>query len=180
MKEKIALNEDHIIELKVADTRDENTISIQETYYNGDDFEKAMYLAIADDFLFLADTDDKETTTIEFEIDRNHPLYESVKTLLEDKKEIVIDDESEEMLKRYVKIKKEDKIFKFVFVSHAKQIADSYRFAVFVNSVAPTIESKMTDYSIKIRLIRFFMEVKDCFLDKAYNTDLKRTLKKEK
>lgn len=155
-----------------------DTISIYEGYLKEDDLEKQIELHIWDDISFNAYTKDRGIRTIDFDIDINHPLYFCIKHLLNEDNELIIDDDNAyESLKRYLLIRKEEDIYKFIFVNNLEKI--EYRpesFRVFIKNIGSDCRSKISDVYVKYRIVDFFREVEKTLLEENHQIILEEYL----
>ena len=158
---------DKTLLLAVTEEGNWKTTSFKEFSSNGDSFEFIIW----DDIAIRAYIKDKSVNSIKFTIPLGHPLYFCFKHLLADSSKIIIDDDATvEQLEKYVVISKEESAFRINFVNN-KVKESSYntcKFGVFIKNIMPDSRSKITDISIKQRLIDFFQEVEEQLLEEYH------------
>ena len=170
MNKRIILNNGNVILIDIRPDYCYNTVSISESYLCDGVVSKSLELCIWDDMSFNAYVFDDSVTGVEFDFDINHPLYFCVKKLLGDDLELVIDDDATaNKLEKYVIIKKENNLFKFIFINNCTiQTFNSYKFGAFIKNIGPDCRSKITDDSIKGRLVEFFRVVEQTLLEEYH------------
>lgn len=125
---------------------------------------KVLELSIWDDMAFTAITGDN-TDYIEFVFDVNHPIYFCIRKLLGDNEFLTVDDDNtNNKLEKYMIIKKEKDVYKFCFKNKNKE----NRFYIFIKNIGPDCRSKISDYSIKFRLVDFFRDIENILLEEFH------------
>lgn len=115
-----------------------------------------------DDMAFNAYIQNLETLDkIEFTFNIDDPLYFCLYRLLgKDNKLIIDDDDTYEIMHKYMVIEKIDLNIKITFVNKLKEREYNIeRFRIFIKNIGPDPRSKIEDFNTKIRLANFF---KDC------------------
>lgn len=155
-----------------------DTVSICEGYIVNKEVSKSLELLIWDDMAFNAYTKDGDAKCVEFGIDINHPLYFCVKRLLADDEQLIIDDDGTyEHMQKYMIIGRDDEAFKLKFVTNINVSEVARRkFGVFVKNIGPDARSKITDFSIKLRLVDFFRDVTRVLLEEDYQLNFDECL----
>ena len=173
VNKKIKLDNGNIILINVSSGYACNTVTISEGYLKNNDIVKSLDLSIWDDIRFNAYTSDDNVNCISFEIDINHPLYFCVKRLLGEDEELIIDDDdTREELKKYLTIKRENNIFKFIFVNNKENEFEIDKFSVFIKNIAFDLRSKITDGYIKMRIVKFFRDAEKILLEDYHQITL--------
>ena len=178
MEKIIDLNKENVIVLRKEPSYRGSILSIMNDYLKNDDLIKGLDLCILDDIIFNAYSEDRNVNMIDFDININHPFYFCVKHLLNEEKELIIDDDdTHQRLKKYLIIKKADDAYKFIFINNLenKRYIDE-KFRVFIKNVNSDIRSKITDYSIKGRIIEFFKELEEILLEDYHQITLEEYL----
>lgn len=160
MKKEFLLDNGNKIFLIVNDHFCGEMVTIGMYYLENKKDIKNFRFSIWDDMSFNGFSFDKNSTTVEFEFDINDPLYFCLNRLLGDDKELTIDDDdTSEIMKKYMTILKEEKTIKIVFVNSLEKRDIVETFRVFIKNIGPDARSKIEDYNTKIRLIEF---LRDC------------------
>lgn len=174
INKKIEIDKEHILLASVSPGYPCETFSVSEIYINNGEILKSLEFTIWDDMAFYVFCNNDKLDNIEFEFDINHPLYFSIKKLLGCDKQLIIDDDSTAAdLKKYMVIKQEDEKYKFIFFNTKnKENYDYYNFGVFIKNILPDARSKISDFSIKLRLVDFFRNVQTNLLDEYHQITL--------
>lgn len=160
MKKELLLDNGNKYILTVDDCFCGEILSINKGYFEKEKLIKTLQLSIWDDMSFKGYLFAHDSNIIEFEFDINDPLYFCLNKLLGIDKELTIDDDdTSEIMKKYMIISKEEKTIKIIFVNSLEKpdIIDTFR--VFIKNIGPDPRSKIEDYNTKIRLIEF---LRDC------------------
>lgn len=168
VRKEIKLNCDKII-ITITPGYCCDTVSITKGYVNKDGL-KTFSMSIWDDMSFSAWSENMgETDKIEFEFDMNDPLFFCLNRLLgSDKSFIIDDDDTREIMKKYMVIKKDNNIIK-VFIINTKIVGyDIGKFNVFIKNIGPDARSKIENYDTKIRLIKFFRDCENTLLEEYH------------
>ena len=96
-------------------------------------------------------------------------LYFCLNRLLgSDKSFIIDDDDTREIMEKYMVIKKDNNIIK-VFIINTKIIGyDIGKFNVFIKNIGPDPRSKIDDYKTKIRIIEFLRDCERTLLEEYH------------
>ena len=168
IRKEIRLNGDKIIITKIPGFCCD-TVRITKGYVKKDGL-KTFSMTIWDDMSFCAWSENmEETDKIEFEFDINDPLYFCLNRLLgSDKSFIIDDDDTREIMKKYMVIKKDNNIIK-VFIINTKIVGyDIQKFNVFIKNIGPDPRSKIDDYKTKIRIIEFLRDCERTLLEEYH------------
>ena len=143
---------------------------------------KSYELLETDDFYFGCDAINFTDREILFEYDNNHPLYIPFKNLLNDDKELIIDDDfTRDMEKKYVHIKDlEDKITLSFINELEDSDSDIEKFGIHVINIFDDGRSKIDHQGkdTKKRLLHFFNEIDSVMKEKNNNQKQKILNKK--
>jgi len=170
MQKKMNLDNGNILLLNINPGHCCNTVTISEGYIQNNNLEKEIELSIWDDISFRVYTNDISQNQIDFVFDINHPLYFCIKKLLGNEEELIIDDDhNSKYLEKYLMIKKEKNVFKFLFINNSsKKFLNHEKFGVFIKNIGPDPRSKILDFSIKKRIVAFFRECEKILLEDVH------------
>ena len=92
MQKKIKIDDNHFL---VFDANDDfvYTMTISGYYLENNKLEKAFYLSMWDDFSFNAYVNNYNISEITFTFNKNHPLYNPLKKILNTDNNLLIDDD---------------------------------------------------------------------------------------
>ena len=85
-----------------------------------------------------------------------------------DKKFIIDDDETSEILEKYMVIEDVNNNIKIKFVNNLCGEYDFYRFYVFIKNIVPDPRSKIDDYKTKIRIVNFLRDCEKVLLEEYH------------
>lgn len=170
MNKEFRLANNNIINFVISPGYCCDTVSIYEGYILDNMVSKSLEFSIWDDMAFNAYTKDDNVNFVEFDVDINHPLYFCVKELLADDEYLIVDDDNTyEHMQKYMIIERDDYSFKFKFVNNINKSTCSYhKFGVFIKNIGPDARSKMSDFSLKLRLVDFFRNVEKCLREEYH------------
>ena len=160
MKKEILLEDSNKLILFINDSFCGESVTISKGYFENQKLTKSINLSIWDDMAFQGFLYNNNSNMVEFEFDINDPIYFCLNRLLGSEKELIIDDDNtSEIMKKYMIISREEKTIKIVFINSLENpdIIDVFR--IFVKNIGPDSRSKIEDYNTKIRLIEF---LRDC------------------
>jgi len=142
-----------------------NNVIISKSYFKDNNLVKGIDFSIWDDISIRGFTyEDINTNILKFEFDFYDPIYFCLNRLLANNKELIIDDDDTyASLKKYMIIKREDKSIKIVFINKK----DKY-YGIFIKNIGPDPRSKIEDFNIKIRLIKFFRDMEHVLLEESH------------
>jgi len=170
----IELNDGNKIIVDKVSTNVYDKFSLSKAYLKNNDLLKTFDISINDDMSFYAYSEDmNETGKIEFEFDINDPIYFCLNRLLGNDKEFIIDDDdSREIMKKYMIIKKEENIIKVIFINTRIAIYDREQFSVFIKNIREDLRSKIEDFNTKLRLVKFFRDCENMLLEEYHQITL--------
>lgn len=155
-----------------------NQISLATGYIEDEDLVKSLNLSISDDISFHGYSrfmPDSKSLTFEFDLD--NPIYFCLDRLLgEDMSLIIDDDDSRELMQKYMVIQRENTFIKIVFVNTNSNVENHHKFATFIRSVAPDNRSKINNITIKTRLLNFFKDCETTLLEEYHQITLREYL----
>ena len=166
IKREIQLFDDSKMIITKSDSYSGYTVNITKCYVKDN---TSFSFVIWDDISFRAYSNIDNINEIEFIIDINDPLYFCFKRLLNgDKKFIIDDDETSEILEKYMAIEDVDNNIKIKFVNNLSSEYDFYRFYVFIKNIGPDPRSKIDNYKTKIRIIEFLRDCENILLEECH------------
>lgn len=172
MNKEFRMANNNIIKLVVSSGYCCDTVSIYEGYIVDNMVSKSLELSIWDDMAFNAYTKDNNLNFVEFGVNINHPLYFCVKELLANDEYLVFDDDNTyEHMQKYMIIERDDDNFKFKFVNNINtniNTCEYRKFGVFIKNIGPDSRSKISDFSLKLRLVDFFRNVEKCLREEHH------------
>ena len=143
-----------------------DTIMIQQISLDNEGKITELRLNIWDDISFSAYSSDSSLDKLEFTFDINNPLFFPLNRLLGTNNYLVIDDdESYEILKKYMVFERRNDLIKIKFFNKNNDYDEWKKFGVFIKNIGPDNRSKIIDFNVKIRLHNFFMEAKDMLIN---------------
>lgn len=172
MKKQITVN-NNIIRILVEQGYCTENIFIEKTFLNNNELEKTISFSIWDDMSFRTyiHNDDlySDIMDLSFEINIEDKIYFALNRLLGIDDSLVIDDDdTREKLKNYMEFKREKN--KFIITFHDEDIDKALfeRFNVFIKNIGPDGRSKIEDFNIKYRLVKFFREAKAILINEYH------------
>lgn len=165
MRKDIDLEDGNKIIINISPGYCTNVINIIKGYFDYNNLTKEINFSIWDDISISAySSHNNEFDTLEFEFDINDPIYFCLNRLLANNKELIIDDDDTyASFKKYMIIKREDKSIKILFINKK----DKY-YGIFIKNIGPDPRSKIEDFNIKIRLIKFFRDMERVLLEETH------------
>ena len=166
MQKRIKIDDNHFL---VFDANDDfvYTMTISGYYLENNKLEKAFYLSMWDDFSFNAYVNNYNISEITFTFNKNHPLYNPLKKILNTDNNLLIDDDltlKDKM--KYLNISMSNNVILLSFVNKlSNQDYYSKKFNVFIKNIMPDCRSKIDRQYLdtKEHLCHFFNEVRDFF-----------------
>ena len=131
---------------------------------------KMLIFSMWDDFSFEGYNRNlssmRTSTKLELEIDIQHPLYSSFNKLLSNDEKIIIDDDHTLGYNiKTMEISRKTECIVLTFTNNKENQEDIQKFYIFIKNIMEDNRSK--NNAIKGRLIEFFNEVREKFLEKA-------------
>ena len=175
MKEKRIMNGEDITILREIDGYS-LTIQLIKSFNNK---KQIITFSMWDDFCFegyINNIDEmKVAKKLEILIDKKDELYESFSKLLAEDKELVIDDDDilEENI-RTMKIIKNEEGMNIIFNNREEKPEVMSKFKIFIKNIMEDGRSKLakSDNNIKERLVNFFNDISEVFLEKEYKKEI--------
>ena len=173
MKKEFLLKDKSKVVLTVSDSFSGESIIVSKGYFENQRLIKSLNLSIWDDMSFQGFSYDNNLNRVEFEFDINDPIYFCLNRLLDKDKKIVIDDDyTSELMKKYMVIQREEKIIRIVFINSLKKPDIIETFRVFIKNIGPDPRSKIDDFNTKIRLIDFLRDCKSILTEEYHQVTL--------
>lgn len=166
MIKKIKTNYDRVLVLDIND-EDEyvQNITINEYFISNNKLFKSYTLSMWDDFAFNVYVDDVNLSEVEFKFNCNHPLYLPLLNLLNNERELIIDDDlTKEYIKKYISINIKDNTIYLKFNNKLiKNELYSKKFYIFIKNIMIDGRSKIDRNYLdtKERLCKFFYHAID-------------------
>lgn len=175
--EKQIRNNDNIIRIVTDQGYCTKSVHITKAFLKNKDLEKTVTFSIWDDMSFrtyIANQDVySDITKLSFEIEIEDKIYFALNRLLgKDNSLIIDDDDTREELKNYIEFKRDGN--KIIVIFHDKDIEKPLfeRFNVFIKNIASDWRSKIEDFNIKYRLVRFFREAEEILVNEYHQYTL--------
>lgn len=173
MNKKMILNDGNIVILDKQKGYCTSEVSIMKYYLENDNLLKKITLSIWDDMFFSGYSNNTNMDTLEFEFDISDPLYFCLNRLLNNDKTLIIDDDNTcELMTKYMIIKKENELIKIIFRSAKKSDKNCEKFRVFIKNIGPDPRSKITDCNMKFRLVDFFRDCEHRLLEEYHQVTI--------
>lgn len=151
---------------------------IEKAYFNFNKLEKKVKLSIWDDMNFSVWINDdslySNITSITCDITIEDKIYFALNRMLgKDNILIIDDDDTREILKNYMEFKRKENIIQIIFHDEDIDKPTFERFKVFIKNIVSDGRSKIEDYNIKYRLVKFFKESSEILtnLNHQYSLD---------
>ena len=172
LKEKrIKINDDRILIFTIIDIPFGSQVTISECFFENDNLFKEYKLVECEDFNFGSWSSDDNTNfnTMSYRFDINHPLFMPLFHLLNYDKELMIDDDdTRELLKKYMIIYYKDDYIYVDFNNYLGSEDDIFaeKFNVFIKNIVFDGRSKIDHQNLntKDRLLYFFREAFDIWM----------------
>ena len=174
IEKTIKVNDNRIIRLAEEKLSLTYMFAIKEDFLKDGEYDRSYTLGRWDDYGFrghkhLDWKEEKETKTLSYEFDCNHPFFVYLLRLLNGEKELIIDDDDtpEDKMKYMHLHLDDDYIIRLDFVYNLNNQFDISRFNVFIKNVGFDLRSKLDcdDTDIKERLHFFFNDIYDIFFE---------------
>lgn len=114
-----------------------------------------------------------DITELSFEIDIEDEIYYALNRMLGRSNSLIIDDDdTREELKKYLVFKRTNN--KIIITFHDKDIEKPLfeRFTIFIKNIGPDSRSKIDDFNIKYRLVKFFREAEEILTNEIHQYSL--------
>lgn len=175
--EKQIKNNDSIIRITTEQGYCSDNIHITKAFFKGKELDKTVTFSIWDDMSFNTHIHNRELcldiTDLSFEIDIEDHIYFALNRMLgKDNYLIIDDDDTSEKLRNYLKFKRINN--KIVITFHDEDIDKPLfeRFNVFIKNIGPDSRSKIDDFNVKYRLVRFFREAEEILINENHQYSL--------
>lgn len=137
-----------------------NEISVIKGYIEDSELKKEITFSIWDDIHIYGLTfdDSSEKSSISFDFEMDDPLYFPLSRLIGNDKEFVLDDDHTlALMKRYMRVFRTPNGIRIMFINDLENKEN--KIGVFIKNIGADPRSKITDDSIKKRLVEFFNDV---------------------
>lgn len=175
--EKQIKNKNNIFRILTEEGYCSDNVHITKAILNGKELEKTITFSIWDDMLFSADIISAELysslTELSFEIDIDDQIYFSLNRMLGVNNIFIIDDDNtRKILQNYLVFKRDND--KIIITFYDKDIDKPLfeRFKIFIKNVSPDLRSKIKDYNVKYRLLKFFREATEILINENHQYTL--------
>ena len=161
MRKDIDLEDGNKIIINISPGYCTNFVNISKGYLNNNDLVKGIDFSIWDDisirgFIY----EDINTNILKFEFDFYDPIYFCLNRLLGKDDELIIDDDDTyASLEKYMIIKRFEKSIKVIFINREKEYKSYNKYGIFIKNIGPDTRSKIEDFNIKLRLLKFFRDM---------------------
>lgn len=147
-----------------------NMVSFSKGFIENEEVIKSIDFAIWDDMSIHVYLSSHEYPDyIDFFFDLHDPIYFCLDELLGEANTFVIDDDDScEILKKYMKIEKVETGIKIIFVNTKNERIHHNKFGVFIKNIGPDGRSKIEDINIKYRIVDFFRSCAKCLLEEYH------------
>lgn len=155
-----------------------NTVSISKGYFCDDELVKDISLTIWDDIAFHGYICSQERNIeypkeLVFEFDINDPIYFCLLELLGNDDYLVIDDDDTyDILKKYMTVKREETSIKIIFTNLKEENFYHNRYGAFIKNIGPDGRSKIEDINIKYRIVDFFGKLVRTLLEEYHQVTI--------
>lgn len=162
--EKEIKSTDGKILIKIDDSGYVPFVSIKKVYIDDTGLQKTVTFSMWDDFQFDAYSKDNNSELL-FEFKDDDFLYSSLNILLGEDREITIDDDNTlDMLKKFMSISRKGKSIVVAFHGNVDSELAHEKYSVFIKNTGPDARSKIQNLDLKTRLIDFFENCKKSLL----------------
>lgn len=150
-----------------------HNIYIEKAFMINGNLEKIIKFSIWDDIAFSTYIKDKnlylDITDIVFDIEITDQIYFALNRMLgKDNNLIIDDDDTSEIMKNYMEFKRKENIIQIIFHDENIDKPMFERFKIFVKNIASDSRSKIEDFNIKYRLVKFFREAEEMLINENH------------
>lgn len=175
--EKRIKNNGNIISVVTEQGYCSNNVHITKAFFENEELKKNITFSIWDDMSFNAYIHNEklylDITELSFEIDIEDEIYYALNRMLGRSNSLIIDDDdTREELKKYLVFKRTNN--KIIITFHDKDIEKPLfeRFTIFIKNIGPDSRSKIVDFNIKYRLVKFFREAEEILTNEIHQYSL--------
>lgn len=170
MKKMIELIDGNKIIINISPGYCTDVVNISKGYLKDNDLVKGIELSIWDDISIRGYTyENNDQNALELEFFSYDPIYFCLNRLLDNSDEIMIDDDDTYgILEKYMVIKRFKNCIKIIFINKTQESKSFDKYGIFVKNIGPDPRSKIEDFNIKIRLIKFFRDMEHVLLEESH------------
>ena len=175
--EKQIRNNGNIIRIVTEQGYCSNNVHITKAFFENEELKKAITFSIWDDMSFNTYIHNEELcldiTELSFEIDIEDKIYYALNRMLGRSNSLIIDDDdTREELRNYLEFKRTNN--KIIITFHDEDIEKPLfeRFTIFIKNIGPDSRSKIDDFNIKYRLVKFFREAEEILTNEFHQYSL--------
>lgn len=174
--EKQIKSKDNIIRIVTDQGYCSKSVHITKAFFRDKDLEKTITFSIWDDMSFRTYIHNQDVYSgimeLSFDIDIDDQIYFALNRMLGKDNSLIIDDDTREELKNYVEFKRDVNKILVIFYDEDINKPLFERFNVFIKNIASDFRSKIEDFNIKYRLVRFFREAEEILLNEYHQFTL--------
>lgn len=175
--EKRIKNNGNIVRIVTEQGYCTNNVHITKAFFKDNELDKTITFSIWDDMSFNTHIHNEELcldiTELSFEIDIEDKIYYALNRMLGRSNSLIIDDDdTREELRNYLEFKRTNN--KIIITFHDEDIEKPLfeRFNIFIKNIGPDYRSKIDDFNIKYRLVRFFREAEEILTNEFHQYSL--------
>lgn len=175
--EKRINNKENIVRIVTEEGYCTNNVHITKAFFKDGELDKTVTFSIWDDMSFYNHIHHRELrldiTELSFEIDIDDQIYFALNRMLgRDNSLIIDDDDTREELRNYLEFKRINNTIVVTFHDEDIEKPLFERFTIFIKNIGPDSRSKIDDFNIKYRLVRFFREAEEILLNENHQYSL--------
>ena len=177
----LKVNDNRIIKFYITENYT-TRYSLTEYFIEDDEISKSYTLSRWDDYQFTGwkniSLKEKECiNSISYDFDTKHPLYIPLLHLLKDDEYLLIDDDDTlELNKKYMVVKKEEDKISLTFTNNLEKDDIYNKFSTFIKNTCRDSRSKIYYEDTKERLNFFFKEITDLCLEDRHQISMEEYL----
>lgn len=175
--EKRIRNNGNIIRIVTEQGYCSNNVHITKAFFENEELKKAITFSIWDDMSFNTYIHNEELcldiTELSFDIDIEDKIYYALNRMLGRSNSLIIDDDdTREELRNYLEFKRTNN--KIIITFHDEDIEKPLfeRFTIFIKNIEPDSRSKIDNFNIKYRLVKFFREAEEILTNEFHQYSL--------
>lgn len=171
--EKQINNKGNIVRIVTEEGYCTNNVYITKAFFKDGELDKTVTFSIWDDMSFNTHIHNKELcldiTELSFEIDIDDQIYFALNRMLgRDNSLIIDDDDTRDELRNYLEFKRINNTIVVTFHDEDIEKPLFERFTIFIKNIGPDPRSKIDDFNVKYRLVRFFREAEEILINENH------------
>lgn len=171
--EKRINNKGNIVRIVTEEGYCTNNVHITKAFFKDGELDKTVTFSIWDDMSFNTHIHNRELcldiTELSFEIDIEDQIYFALNRMLgRDNSLIIDDDDTREELRNYLEFKRINNTIVVTFHDEDIEKPLFERFTIFIKNIGPDSRSKIDDFNVKYRLVRFFREAEEILINENH------------